>query len=201
MPGHGDAIERDGQRGLSGDVKEAWGNPGAGVGDAVLAPPTDGETELPTLSYSGSCEDPARSQHSICFPLWKDAGQKGAATTWVAGMSGTKNCMRLWPTHHLFVPVMGDMAGVFLWYWVNRTGKLHWYYLEMADVFPDVSPLLLCLLSPTFEPQVMSKGSVKHGFQAVFTGCQRAPQSGLKDFRVRWQGGSVIRAPVDTALL
>ena len=69
MPGHRDAVEWDGQRGLSGDVKEAWGNPGAGVEAAVLAWPTDEETELPTLSYSGSCGDPARSRHSICFPL------------------------------------------------------------------------------------------------------------------------------------
>ena len=51
MPGHGDAVEWDGQRSLSGDVKEAWGNPGAGVEAAVLAWPTDGETELPILSY------------------------------------------------------------------------------------------------------------------------------------------------------
>ena len=140
MPGHGDAVERDSQRGLSGDGREAWGNPGAGVEDAGLAPPTEGETELPTLSYSGSCEDPARSQHSICFPLWKDAGRKGAVTTWAAGMSGTKNCMSLWPTHHLSAPVMGDMAGDFLWYCGNRTGRLHCYYLEMAYVFLDVSP-------------------------------------------------------------
>ena len=95
---------------------------------------------------------------------------------------------------------MGGMAGFFLWYWVNRIGKLPWYHLEKAYVFPDVFPLF-CLLSPTLEPQVMSKVSVKHGFQAVFTECQGAPQSGLKDFRVRGQGGSVVRAPVDTTLL
>lgn len=93
-----------------------------------------------------------------------------------AGKCGAKNCTRLLTTHHCFVPVMGDLAGFLLHYWVNRIGKLHWYHIQKAYALLDVFPPSLSYSWTSGHEQRVSEAWFSDSVHRVTGSASKRPQ-------------------------